>query len=54
VGVLFAVWCWRATSEAFASHQRAGSAAVSEIKAARWVAVGMMLISLVQVVMWTR
>jgi Protein of unknown function (DUF2510) len=52
IGLVFAVWCWRTTSEALRWHEQAGSPAVSEIKAARWVAVGLAAICLLQIPMW--
>jgi hypothetical protein len=48
LGVLFAVWCWRTTSAAFKSHAAARSPALGEIRAARWVAVGLAVFSLLQ------
>jgi hypothetical protein len=52
VGVVFAVWCWRTTSEALRWREHAGSAAVTEIKAARWVAVAFAGICLLQIPLW--
>jgi Protein of unknown function (DUF2510) len=54
IGVLFAVWCWHTTSDAFSSHRRAGSPEVTGIQLARWVAVGLAALSVLQVAIWTR
>jgi hypothetical protein len=53
LGIGFAIWCWRVTAEALASHEAAGSPAVTEIKAARWVAVGLAVVCLLQIPLWT-
>lgn len=50
LGIVFAFWCWRTTQAALESHARAHSPAVSEIKAARWVAVGLAALAVVQTV----
>jgi len=52
VGLVFTVWCWRTTSEALRRHGQAGSPAVTEIKAARWVAVAFAGICLLQIPLW--
>jgi uncharacterized protein DUF2510 len=51
VGVFFAIWCWTTTTPAFRSHRSVGSPAVTEIRAARWVAVVLAAIALVQFVL---
>ena len=53
LGVVFAVWCWLTTREPLRSLARAGLS-VTEIWAARWVAVGLAGFGLAQVVIWTR
>jgi hypothetical protein len=54
IGVPFAIWCWYTTTRALAAHKRVASPAVTEIKAARWVALGLGLLGLVQVALWAR
>jgi hypothetical protein len=45
LGFIFAIWCWQVTKAPLRAHEAAGSPAVAEIKAARWVAVGLALLS---------
>jgi hypothetical protein len=45
LGFIFAIWCWQVTKAPLRAHEAAGSSAVAEIKAARWVAVGLALLS---------
>jgi hypothetical protein len=48
LGVIFAIWCWTTTSEAFRSQRSTGSPGATEIRAARWLAVVLALFSLAQ------
>jgi hypothetical protein len=53
-GILFAISCWQVTKEPLRSHEQAGSPAVGEIKAARWIAVGLAILSSSQALLWFR
>jgi hypothetical protein len=50
IGLAFAVWCWRMTDPVLQWHESVHSPAVTEIKAARWVAVGFALVCVLQCV----
>ena len=54
LGIIFAIMCWRVTSEPLREHEQAGSPAVGEMKAARWVAVGLAIVSASQAVIFFR
>ena len=54
LGAVFAIWCWQTTSAALQSHRAAGSKAVTEITAARWIAVALALFGFLQAALWTR
>jgi Protein of unknown function (DUF2510) len=54
VGFVFALWCWRTTQEALASHRAAGSRGAVEIRNARRVAAALALFGFLQAVLWTR
>jgi hypothetical protein len=41
IGFIFTIWCWRTTAAALRMHEQAGSPAAGEIRAARWVALGL-------------
>ena len=44
-GFIFAIWCGRTTTAPLRLHEQAGSPAANEIKAARWVALGLAVLS---------
>jgi hypothetical protein len=52
LGVAFAIWCWRATTDAYTSHKRAVSPDFGAIQAARRVAVALAALSVLQVAIW--
>lgn len=54
LGVIFAISCWQVTRAPLRAHEQAGSPAVGEMKAARWVAVGLAAISVSQAFFWFR
>jgi len=49
IGIAFAVWCWHTTARPLAEHRRAGSS-VTEILVARWIAVALAVVCVLQVV----
>ncbi len=53
-GVLFAISCWQVTKVPLRAHEHAGSPAVGEMKAARWVAFGLAAINVLQAFIWFR
>jgi hypothetical protein len=54
IGIAFATWCWLATADALKAHAAAGSPEVTNIKAARWVAVGLAFVGWLQAMIWMR
>ena len=54
VGTLFAILCWLTTAPALRAHRAAGSSAVREIVATRWIAVALALFGFLQAVLWTQ
>jgi Protein of unknown function (DUF2510) len=53
IGIPCAVWCWASTNDVLEAHRRANSAAVSEIRAARLLALALAGFGFVQFALWT-
>ena len=54
IGIPCALWCWHTTTDVLAAHRKAGSVAVAEIRAARFVALGFACFCFLQFVIWTK
>jgi hypothetical protein len=54
LGVAFAAWCWWTTAEPLEKHAKADSGAVSEMRAARYLALACCAFCMIQFVIWAR
>ena len=54
LGFIFAIWCRLTTAAPLRAHEQAGSPAANEMKAARWVAVGLAVVSTTPAIIWLR